>query len=143
MSSNWRAMAGSGAEAERRRAVGSRDFARRLRSRVDERPVWAAFVAGLIGGALLLVVLRVDIIRMRYQLAQALETEAELRGQIRESVVAERRLRHPARLAEIASELGFDRPSVVVEIDALPAADGDAEATDELPVVAAGPESQR
>jgi len=92
------------------------DFARRLRAPSAGRPLWLGLVAGLLAGGLLLVVLRIDIIRLRYALAQALEREAQLRGEQRELIVTDRRLRQPARLAGLAAGLGYDRPEVVVRL---------------------------
>jgi len=75
-------------------------------------------VAGLVLAALFLTALRVDILRMRYAKAEALEREAILRRERSELVVAVRRLRHPGRLARLAEERGFVRPRSVARLEA-------------------------
>ncbi|MGH0038126.1 MAG: hypothetical protein ACQGVK_24100 [Myxococcota bacterium] len=101
------------------------DFADRWVSGPSGSRLVAALVSGLLLGALILVALRIDIIRMRYAVAQALERETEQRGRQREFVVESRKLRQPGRLAEIAAELGYERPTRLVQLPARePAADG-------------------
>ncbi len=86
---------------------------------LERRPrVAAPLVVGLVLAALLLAVLRIDILRMRYGVADALEREAVLRREQNELVVEMRRLRRPARLAEIARERGFVRPERVIHLPA-------------------------
>jgi len=94
-----------------------RDLARvhRARARGRRSPgIWliAALVAGL--G---LAALRIDIFRLRYALAEAVETEQVLLEE--QSVWTARRaaLSDPTRLAKLAEERGFVRPTQVIELD--------------------------
>jgi hypothetical protein len=66
--------------------------------------------AGAVCAALLLVVLRIDSIRLRYQLADAVRSEQARLDEQRRLVVELRRLRHPLRLEELGRELGLARP---------------------------------
>ena len=77
----------------------------------------AVVVAGAVCAALLLVVLRVDSIRQRYRLADAVRTEQTLLEQQRRLSVDVRRLRHPLRLAELGRELGLGRAERVIALD--------------------------
>jgi hypothetical protein len=77
----------------------------------------AVVVAGAVCAALLLVVLRVDSIRQRYRLADAVRTEHTLLEQQRRLSVDVRRLRHPLRLAELGRELGLGRAERVIALD--------------------------
>ncbi|MEE8581308.1 MAG: hypothetical protein V3T33_06930 [Myxococcota bacterium] len=77
------------------------------------RVIAPGFVAALVA-ALLLVALRIDVIRMRYGLAEAVSSERRLLEEKNELTVAMRRLRHPSRLAEHARRLGFVRPEHVI-----------------------------
>lgn len=82
-----------------------------------------ALVGALIGG-LCLAALRVDLIRQRYDLAEAMKTEKELLDRKRMLTAAVRRLRDPARLARIAEERGFVRPERVIDLEVLDVAAG-------------------
>lgn len=100
------------------RLVG-RDLARMHRSgpRPRRSPgIW--LIAALIAG-LGLAALRIDIFRLRYALAEAVETERALLEE--QSVWTARRaeLADPARLAKLAEERGFVRPGQVIELDPL------------------------
>jgi len=85
--------------------------------RIPARQV-AVVVAGAVCAALLLVVLRIDSIRLRYRLADAMRAEQQLQEQQRRLIVDVRRLRHPLRLAELGRELGLARPERVFELGA-------------------------
>ena len=80
----------------------------------------AACLLGLALGALCLVALRVDILRTRYALAEALEHEQKLLAERRDLTVEMRRLRDPARLTSLARKRGFVRPERVIDLE-LPA----------------------
>ncbi len=80
----------------------------------------AACLLGLALGALCLVALRVDILRTRYALAEALALEQQLLSERRDLTVEMRRLRDPARLATLARKRGFVRPERVIDLE-LPA----------------------
>jgi hypothetical protein len=120
-----------------------RDFARRFGERPGTSRVGAALVVGVLLGALLLVALRIDILRMRYAVSRALEQETELRGRQREFVLETRRLRHPGRLAEIALDLGYVRPTDLVRLPPREAGPGRlADGPADLPAVAAAAEER-
>ncbi len=92
-----------------------RDLARvpRLRHR-PSHPLWIA-LAG-IAVALSVAALRIDILRMRYGLGEALETEKALIEESRELTAQVRRLRDPARLARLAIESGLGSPERVIDL---------------------------
>ena len=95
-----------------------RDLSRppeRARRRVPPRHV-ALVTAGAVCAALLLVALRVDSIRQRYRLADALRGEQTLLEQQRRLMVEVRRLRHPLRLAELGRELGLARAERLIAL---------------------------
>jgi len=77
----------------------------RLRSRSI-----APILAAVLVSSLLLVVLRTEVLRLRYALADTVAEEQKLSGQKRSLTVAMRRLRDPGRLHRQARELGFERP---------------------------------
>jgi cell division protein FtsL len=128
-SSAWRRRAGRlrrlGARrtAQRPSVVAGRDVpAPQARRRWRVRPAAAAtVVGGAVCAALLLVALRADSIRLRYQLADAVRAEQALRDEQRRLVVELRRLRHPLRLEELGRELGLARPARGQEIALAPA----------------------
>ena len=76
--------------------------------------IW--LIAALIAG-LGLAALRIDIFRLRYALAEAVETEQALLEE--QSVWTARRatLSDPARLTKLAEERGFVRPTQVIDLD--------------------------
>jgi len=94
-----------------------RDFAR-------ARPPGSRLRAGVLGWlivvacvcALALAALRIDILRMRYALADAVKQERSLTLQKSQHTAQVETLRDPARLAELAAELGFRRPDRVLEL---------------------------
>jgi hypothetical protein len=73
--------------------------------------------AGAVCAALLLVSLRMDSIRLRYALADAVRVEQELLDQQRRLTVQVRHLRDPRRLEAIAGELGLAQPTCMVDLD--------------------------
>jgi hypothetical protein len=85
------------------------------RRRLPARQI-AVVLSGAVCAALLLVVLRIDSIRLRYRLADALRAEQQLQEQERHLTVDVRRLRHPLRLAELGRGLGLGRPERVIEL---------------------------
>ena len=94
-----------------------------LRSSAHSRLIPVALVGALIA-ALCLAALRVDLIRQRYDLAEAMNTEKQLLEQKRLLTAQGRRLRDPARLARLAAERGFVRPERLIDIEALDVAAG-------------------
>ena len=66
--------------------------------------------------ALAVVTLRIDLIRVRYGLGDALTDEKALLEQRREVLASVRTLRDPARLARLARERGLGRPAVLIDL---------------------------
>ncbi len=95
-----------------------RDFARvRLTaSGIRARPLgWILFTAFLCAFAI--AVLRIDILRVRYALGQAVIEEKTLVQELRRESATLETLRDPARLAELAHERGFRRPDQILELE--------------------------
>lgn len=88
----------------------------RLPRRLQTRS-WAAVLVAAVLGALFLAVLRMDVIRMRFTLAQAFEEELRLEELKRELTVDMRQLRDPAILAERAEQLGFRRAERLIDLE--------------------------
>ena len=63
-----------------------------------------------------LAALRIDLIRIRYGVADVLAEEESLLEEQRELIVRQRQLRDPARLTERAKALGFEKPETVVTL---------------------------
>jgi hypothetical protein len=96
-------------------ARGDRVFGRRLR-------VHPALLAVALVAALALAALRVDLIRVRYGLADAVAQEKALLEQRRETLARVRTLRDPARLATLAKDYGLTRPDRIIELPMVAAA---------------------
>ena len=94
-----------------------------LRSSPRSRLLPVALVGALIA-ALCLAALRVDLIRQRYDLAEAMNSEKQLLEQKRLLTAQSRRLRDPARLGRLAAERGFVRPERLIDIESLDVAAG-------------------
>jgi hypothetical protein len=108
-------------ERERRLDLVGRDMARgelgaARRLRVSPGLIVVVLVAGLAVAAL-----RVDLIRVRYGLAEALGQEKALLDDRREALARLRALRDPARLARLADEHGLTRPAQIFDLPLLPA----------------------
>lgn len=71
---------------------------------------------GAVAAALLLGRLRVEILRQRYAVMDAVAEESQLQQQQRALTVKVRRLRDPSRLAALAASSGFARPERVVTL---------------------------
>jgi hypothetical protein len=100
-----------------------RDFARPRARRPLVSGALPAALAGLLVAALALAALRVDLIRVRYGLGEAMREEKELLEQgstLRARVGA---LRDPTRLARVAPRYGLARPARVLELPGRPAPD--------------------
>lgn len=82
-----------------------------------------ALLAGVLLAALAIVSLRVDLIRVRYGLGEAMEQEKALLEQERKLRARVGGLRDPTRLAELAPRYGLARPARVLELSAGPAPD--------------------
>jgi len=88
---------------------------RRLAS---SRRALPAVLVGLLAAGLALAALRVDLIRVRYALADALASEAALRSERAELLAEVRRLRDPSRLGSLARAAGLARPERVIDLAA-------------------------
>lgn len=73
--------------------------------------------AGAVCAALLLVSLRMDSIRLRYALADAVRVEQELLDQQRRLIVQVRHLRDPRRLEALAGEIGLAPAACLIDLD--------------------------
>ena len=82
------------------------------------RVLVAAGVAGALLAALALASLRLEIFRVRYALAEAVEVEQLLLERRRGLVVEVARLRDPRRLRRIAQQRGFGLPERVIQLEA-------------------------
>ena len=92
-----------------------RDFAHlHSRSRSTLQP-WLVISAAALAAALMVASLRVSILRLRYQLSEAVTEETELLARQREITVELRELRDPTRLRELAAKQGFVRPERVIQ----------------------------
>lgn len=77
---------------------------------------FAPIVAAALAGALLLAVLRIDVIRVRFGLADSLAKELQLEEEKRRLTVEMRKLRDPAALSRRARELGFKRAEQLIDL---------------------------
>lgn len=66
------------------------------------------------GAAWVLLALRVAILSLRYDLADAVQYEQALLATKREQIVAVRKLRDPARLRRLAEERGLASPEQII-----------------------------
>lgn len=82
------------------------------------RRLRGALLIACVIAALGLSALRVQILRLRYQLARAVAEEQALLEERRELTVRVRELRDPLRLTARARELGFARPQRILELPA-------------------------
>ena len=93
-----------------------RDFARmRGTARLSTRRI-AWLVAIAFTCALGLAALRIDILRLRYALGEALGAEKSLVQQERQQTASLEGLRNPSRLVEVAQRLGFAPPQHVIDL---------------------------
>jgi hypothetical protein len=97
--------------------VGREASGSRLRTSRLRRLLPALLVGGLLA-ALALAALRVDLIRVRYALGEAMREEQALLDERARLIADVRKLRDPSRLAEFASRMGFERPERVIEMRA-------------------------
>jgi hypothetical protein len=94
-----------------------RDFARvRLpASGLRARPLALLLTTGFVC-AFAIAVLRIDILRVRYALGEAVSEEKALVQELRRQSAQLETLRDPARLAEFAHDRGFRRPDRIIEL---------------------------
>jgi hypothetical protein len=96
-----------------------RDLARvRLPRARSDRLLAGLLLGGLLAG-LGLAALRIDILRLRYALAEAVEAEQALLGEQNVWTARSAALADPARLAELARQRGFERPSQVIDLESV------------------------
>ena len=93
-----------------------RDFARvRTSGRLSARRI--AWLVGIgFACALALAALRIDILRVRYALGEAIREEKALVQQQRQQIAVLEGLRNPSRLVEVAHRLGFAPPERVIDL---------------------------
>jgi hypothetical protein len=77
-------------------------------------------VAGSLLAGLSVAALRVDLIRVRYGLADAVREEKDLLEERRQALARMRSLRDPSRLARLAAGRGLARPERIVDLPAEP-----------------------
>ena len=108
----------------RRKVSGSRNLVGRDLARVrtprrrTSRPLAALLIGALIAG-MGLVALRIDILRLRYGLAESIETEKALLENQRIWTARRETLLDPSRLAKLARQRGFARPAQVIQLQPL------------------------
>jgi hypothetical protein len=104
--------------------VGRLDLVGHVRSQPgwlgQTRRRWLPLALAVLVGALALAALRVDLIRVRFGLGDALREEKGLLEQQRELVAATRALRDPARLTRLAAKRGFGPPTRILELPDAP-----------------------
>jgi len=100
---------------------GGRDLVGRDLARVQmpqprtSRPL-VALLCGALCAGMGLAALRIDILRLRYALAESIKSEQELLESRRVWTARKETLRDPSRLAKLAGERGFARPQRVVDL---------------------------
>jgi hypothetical protein len=93
-----------------------RDFARVRLAASRPRRALPALVVGALAAGLALAALRIDILRLRYSLHEALQEQQTLVEQRNEALARVHSLRDPKRLASLARQRGFARPERVIEL---------------------------
>ncbi len=93
-----------------------RDFARvRMAGRLSTRRI-VSLVAVAFACALALAALRIDILRVRYALGEAIREEKTLVQRQRHETASLEELRNPLRLVELAQKRGFAPPEHVIDL---------------------------
>lgn len=93
-----------------------RDLANLGRAQRAHRRWVMPAVAGCLLAALAVAALRIDLIRVRYGLADAMREEKALLEERRELLAQLRELRDPARLRRQAAAQGFVRPARIIDL---------------------------
>lgn len=106
----------AGHTAHARNLVG-RDLARVGTPGARRRRLAWTLLSGLLAAAMVLAVLRVDLLRVRYGLADAVKREKALLEQRRSIEAQLQALRDPSRLAQIAREDGLSRARRVAPLE--------------------------
>ena len=103
----------------RRRSRGNlagRDLARVRTAPRSRRRLLALLLTGALLAGFSLVALRIDILRLRYALADALAQQQVLLEEHRVATARLEALRAPARLTSLADARGFSQPRRVIEL---------------------------
>lgn len=95
-----------------------RDLARVRWLRPSGRRQLPVALFGILLAAFALAALRVDIIRLRYGLGEAMSVQRTLFEKRRELTAEVRKLRDPAGLARAARQRGLARPEHVIDLRA-------------------------
>lgn len=77
---------------------------------------WVPAIAAVVLASLLLAGLRMNIVRLRYLVAEGVTLEQQLLAEKRDMTVSLLRLREPRHLAERATKLGFATPDRVITL---------------------------
>jgi len=93
------------------------DFTGTHRSKDTSRNLLVVAFVVILLPALSLVALRTEIIRLRYELADAVRAEQRVAYTKRELTVEVRQLRDPARLNRMAIEMGLSLPQQVIQVN--------------------------
>lgn len=104
------------ATGRRRTELVGRDFSDPQPRSPGRSRLRGAVLLALLLTALPLAALRVEILRLRYRLAEAVTEEERLFEHERAAIVELRRARDPNRLRRLAHELGFTRPERVIQL---------------------------
>lgn len=96
--------------------LAGRDLARVYSAPRSGRRLLFVLLTGAVLAGFSLAALRIDILRLRYALADALAQEQVLLQEHRVATARLEALRDPARLAALAGARGLSRPQHVVEL---------------------------
>ena len=99
-----------------RRNLAGRDLARVRTAPRSKRRLLAILMTGALLAGFSLAALRIDILRLRYALADALARQQVLVEEHRVATARLEALRDPAHLAALADERGLSRPQRVIEL---------------------------
>jgi hypothetical protein len=120
---SWLGPANARQPARARVDLVGRDFVQRRATNPSLSRGLAALLAGVVLAGLALAALRVDLIRVRYGLGEAMREEKQLLEQERGLRARVGSLRDPIRLARLAPKYGLERTTRVLDLPATPSAD--------------------
>jgi hypothetical protein len=120
---SWLGPANARQPARARADLVGRDFVQRRGSSPSLSRGLAALLAGVVLAGLALAALRVDLIRVRYGLGEAMREEKQLLEQERGLRARVGSLRDPIRLAQLAPRFKLARPARVLDLPVAPATD--------------------
>ena len=119
----WLGPANARRPAHARNLLVGRDFAGRRAAGPPLSRAFVALLAGCVLAGLALAALRMDLIRVRYGLGEAMKEEKDLLEQERALRARVGELRDPIRLARLAPRHALARPARVIDLKGAPAAD--------------------